>query len=132
MPSFQELSNIRTHHGCFPKSFPKYSQQLFLNYTSLNDIVGRGFPIPPIFIKTPLYCVPFFFKFCLNLLPRLLASNLNPYPFLCCLVSLAEWVIAPCLMRYFTYRYIYIYFSVNVSVAITRVASQRRHIIILL
>ena len=53
----------------------------------------RG-PKPPYFMKTPLYCLPVFFKFCPPPPPP---CCLQPHPHcsFCCLVSLAEWVIAP-------------------------------------
>ena len=50
-------------------------------------IVGRGF-LTPLFYKDPPILLTCFFKFC-PALPALL------HCFLCCLVSLAEWVITP-------------------------------------
>ena len=66
-------------------------------------IVGRGVlthsilwkPSPSI-LSTP----PSFFKFCPTPFPA--ASNSQPHCLFCCLVPLAEWVIAPHLMCYFT------------------------------
>ena len=70
-------------------------------------IVGSGVltpPPPPLFYEDPLlyYLAPHY-PF-LNFIqpPFPVTSNSHPYCSFCCLVSLADWLIAPHLMCYFT------------------------------
>ena len=54
-------------------------------------------------MKTPLYCLPPISNFVHPPPSFPVASNPHPHSSFCCLVSLAEWVIAPHLMCYFTF-----------------------------
>ena len=66
-------------------------------------IVGRGVLSPLFYKDSPLYCLPPpVFKFCPTPSHFPVISNPHSHWFFCCPVSLAEWVIMPHLMCYFT------------------------------
>ena len=73
---------------------------------SLHKVSGEV--LTPYFMKIPLYCLPLLFQILSTPLPPYFPVTYNPHPncSFCCPVSLAEWMIMPHLMCYFT-KWIY-------------------------
>ena len=103
-PSFiwrnDSLSDCRYKINCSIQ----YVIPLTLNTAHHNLYINDRAVLPthlPHFMKKMLYCLPSpsFFKFCWAPFP--VVSDPNAHCSFCCLVSLAEWVIAPHLICYF-------------------------------
>ena len=62
------------------RNFPRLSEHLFFQNSSLWFIVGRGFLTSLVLWKPPLYCLTTFLKFCST--PLSVASNLHAMLFL--------------------------------------------------
>ena len=72
---------------------------LYANQTFNLCIVGREV-VTPIFYEDPPILPTTLLKFLSKPPPFPVASNLHPHCSFCCLVSLAEWVIAPVMWIY--------------------------------
>ena len=84
-------------HKSFQRFFLDYQNILFPEKLFMGHSWQRV-PNTPYVMKTPLYCLPTFLKFCPA--PLSVTSNLHPPCYFWSLVSLTEWVIVPHLMLF--------------------------------